>query len=220
MNRFNNLKDEDEEEKYYEFLDFDDILLTVKVIGEKDVKNIEINEYNIKNSYFEIEPDPRINQSMRYNLLVLKKPVNKIYSFLELVLTFKKINFLKKIYEILPDYVVNYRNGNRDTSLIIAVKIADIEIIDFLLEKDIKTINYGRRKPLEIALYNKNPEIVKLLLKKGASIDLKYINNTSEECKDIILNEIEIKTKMILKRLIDIDNVTKQDLIINILSFI
>jgi hypothetical protein len=157
---------------------------------------------------------------MRYNLLVLKKPVNKIYSFLELVLTFKKINFLKKIYEILPDYVVNYRNGNRDTSLIIAVKIADIEIIDFLLEKDIKTINYGRCKPLEIALYNKNPEIVKLLLKKGASIDLKYINNTSEECKDIILNEIEIKTKMILKRLIDIDNVTKQDLIINILSFI
>ena len=217
MNRFNNLKEEDEEEKYYEFLDFDDILLTVKVIGEEDVKHIEINEYNIKNLYFEIEPDPR---SMRYNLLVLKKPVNKIYSFLELVLTFKKINFLKKIYEILPDYVVNYRNGNRDTSLIIAVKIADIEIIDFLLEKDIKTINYGRRKPLEIALYNRNPEIVKLLLKKGASIDLKYINNTSEECKDIILNEIEIKTKMILKRLIDIDNVTKQDLIINILSFI
>jgi hypothetical protein len=74
--------------------------------------------------------------------------------------------------------------------------------------------------PFNTALYNKNPEIVKLLLKKGASIDLKYINNTSEECKDIILNEIEIKTKMILKRLIDIDNVTKQDLIINILSFI
>lgn len=94
-----------------------------------------------------------------------------------------KMNDFEKVKMLLENdnIIINFRDNNNNTSLIIAVTENNYNIVDILLTRgaNVNVVNNDGNTALIIAVIKNNNNIVKLLLSKNANINAKMINEDS-----------------------------------------
>lgn len=183
-------------------------LSSKKINRFKELENSELNSFE----KMLIITEGIENNNKRFTNILLKNNLILNSSVYKNIL----ISAIKKNNQLLIDKIINSKLNGRyfDTELLIAaVEYGNIELVEFLIKKNIaindtiKTTEYGIINPLIAAIINKqniekklNYKIIELLINKGANVNYATLDGKIPLILAIDRGNLEIINLLINKR--------------------